>query len=60
MNKTPITIWVELIEPTIENNKIIVKKGEFYYNKHKYTIENGIIYGCGTAQFADNNHSTIQ
>lgn len=43
MNKTPITIWVELIEPAIENNKIIVKKGVFYYNKQKYIIDNGEI-----------------
>lgn len=43
MNKTPITIWVDIIEPTIVNNKIIVKKGIFYYEKQKYIIENGEI-----------------
>ena len=43
MNKTPITIWVSIIEPAIENGKIIVKKGEFYYNKQKYLIQDGII-----------------
>ncbi len=43
MNKTPITIWVEIIEPAIKNNKIIVKKGIFYYEKQKYIIENGEI-----------------
>lgn len=44
MNKTPITIWVNLIEPAIENGKIVIKKGEFYYNKIKYVIENGKIH----------------
>lgn len=44
MNKTPITIWVTITEPAIENGKIIVKKGEFYYNKQKYLIENGKIF----------------
>lgn len=43
MNKTPITIWVNVTEPAIENGKIIVKKGEFYYNKQKYWIINGEI-----------------
>ncbi len=43
MNKTPITIWVDIIEPAIENNKIVVKKGTFYYEKKKYIIENGEI-----------------
>ena len=43
MNKTPITIWVDIIEPCIENNRIIVKKGYFFYNKLKYIIENGEI-----------------
>lgn len=60
MNKTPITIWVNLIEPAIENGKVVIKKGEFYYNRNKYTIENGIIYSGNSAQFADDNHSTIQ
>ena len=44
MNKTPITIWVSIKEPAIENGKIIVKKGEFFYNGNKYIIENGKIY----------------
>lgn len=44
MNKTPITIWVNLIEPAIENGKVVIKKGEFYYNKQKYLIENGEIF----------------
>lgn len=43
MNKTPMTIWVDIIEPAIENNKIVVKKGTFYYEKKKYIIENGEI-----------------
>lgn len=44
MNKTPITIWVSIIEPAIENGKIVVKKGEFYYNKIKYILQDGKIY----------------
>ena len=44
MNKTPITIWVTITEPAIENGKIIVKKGEFYYNKQKYLIIDGEIF----------------
>ena len=43
MNKTPITIWVTIEEPEIKDNKIVVKKGTFYYNNKKYTIENGDI-----------------
>lgn len=43
MNKTPITIWVNIEEPAIENGKIVVKKGNFYYNNKKYLIENGNI-----------------
>ncbi len=42
MNKTPITIWVDIIEPAIKDNKIIVKKGTFYYNKQKYIISDEI------------------
>lgn len=44
MNKTPITIWVNIEEPAIENGKIVVKKGNFYYNGKKYILENGEIY----------------
>lgn len=44
MNKTPITIWVSITEPAIENGKIVVKKGEFYYNKIKYILQDGKIY----------------
>ena len=43
MNKTPITIWVNIEEPAIENGKIVVKKGNFYYNGKKYNLENGNI-----------------
>ena len=43
MNKTPITIWVTIEEPEIKDNKIVVKKGSFYYNNQKYLIENGDI-----------------
>lgn len=43
MNKTPITIWVTIEEPEIKDNKIVVKKGTFYYNNKKYFIENGDI-----------------
>lgn len=43
MNKTPITIWVNIEEPEIENGKIVVKKGSFYYNHKLYRIENGEI-----------------
>ena len=48
MNKTPITIWVNLIEPGVENNKIIVKKGNFWYNNVKYNIDNGYILPATT------------
>lgn len=44
MNKLPITIWVALKEASTENGKIIVKNGEFYYNKQKYLIQDGKIY----------------
>lgn len=44
MNKTPITIWVNIEEPAIENGKIVVKRGNFYYNGKKYILENGEIY----------------
>lgn len=43
MNKTPITLWVNIEEPAIEFGKIVVKKGNFYYNGNKYNIENGKI-----------------
>lgn len=43
MNKTPVTIWVNIIEPEIVNNKVVVKKGNFYYNNKLYEIENGEI-----------------
>ena len=43
MNKTPITIWVNIEEPAIENGKIVVKKGNFYHNGKKYKLENGNI-----------------
>lgn len=43
MNKTPITIWVNIDEPGIINNKIVVKRGSFYYNNKKYIIDNGEI-----------------
>lgn len=44
MNKTTITIWVNIEEPAIENGKIVVKRGNFYYNGKKYILENGVIY----------------
>lgn len=43
MNKTPVTIWVNIDIPEIKDNKVIVKKGNFMYNGKKYIIENGEI-----------------
>lgn len=53
MNKTPITLWVTIKEPAIENGKIIVKKGEFYYNGKKYVIDNGEIFQLKTIEQAE-------
>ena len=53
MTKTPITIWVNIDEPAIENGKIVVKKGNFYYNGKKYLIEYGNIYRETTIENID-------
>ena len=43
MNKIQVNIYISAEECGIENGKICVKKGSFYFNNKKYEIENGDI-----------------
>lgn len=50
MNKIQITIWATAEEIAMIDNKITVKKGNFYYNNKKYIIENGNIISETTTE----------
>lgn len=43
MNKLQITLFVTADKVDIQQDKIVPITGYFYWNKHKYNIEDGII-----------------
>lgn len=45
MNKIQQTIYINATDVEIENNRLIVKNGEFYFQGKKYTIADKEIKG---------------
>lgn len=43
MNKLQITLFISADKVDFQENKIIPMEGNFYWNKHKYNIVNGVI-----------------
>lgn len=46
MNKIQTSIYINATSVDVENNKIMVLHGDFYFQGQKYTIENGKIKGA--------------